>query len=44
MPNFSFLACLEVGEKFGVVWGVGQVATVSYLNPSYAALVGVELS
>ena len=44
MPNFSFLACLEVGEKFGVVWGVGQVATVSYLNPSYAGLVGVELS
>ena len=29
MPNFSFLACLEVAEKFVVVWvGVDNVATV----------------
>jgi len=36
MPNFSFIACLEVAEKFGgggVGW-VGHVATVSNLNPS----------
>ena len=34
--NFSFLVCLEVAEKFGVVvWGgVEYVATVSNLNPS----------
>ena len=35
MPNFSFLACLEVAEKFGVVVGVVEhVATMSNLNPS----------
>ena len=43
VPNFSFLACLEVAEKFrgGVVvgwWGVDHVATVSNLNPSYVEL------
>ena len=45
MPNFSFLACLEVAEKF-VVGGVGgfQVATMSNLNPSYLELLSVELS
>ena len=31
MPNFR---CLEVAEKFVVVGGVDQVATVSNLNPS----------
>ena len=48
MPNFSFLACLEVAEKFmGVGWGVGGVdhmATVSNLNPTYLELLWVELS
>ena len=38
MPNFSFLACLEVAEKFmgGGVGGGGvdHVATMSNLNPS----------
>ena len=36
MLNFSFLVCLEVAEKFGVVWGGWgeHVATVSNLNPS----------
>ena len=35
MPNFSFLACLEVAEKFVVVGGgVEHAATVSNLNPS----------
>ena len=29
VPNFSFLACQEVAENFGV----GHVATVSNLNP-----------
>ena len=42
MPNFSFLACLEVAEKFVVGWGgvggVDHVATVSNLNPSYVEL------
>ena len=40
MPNFSFLACLEVAEKFmGVVGGgVDHVATVSNLNPSEVEL------
>ena len=42
VPNFSFLACLEVAEKFvcGVGWcgGVGHVATMSNLNPSYVEL------
>ena len=39
VPNFSFLACLEVAEKFvGGVGGVGQVATMSNLNPSYVEL------
>ena len=48
MPNFSFLACLEVAEKFVGVggWGVGveHVATMSNLNPSYLELLSVELS
>ena len=39
VPNFSFLACVEVAEKFiggwgGVVWGGLAVATISNLNPS----------
>ena len=38
VPNFSFLTCLEVAEKFsgGVGWGGGveHVATMSNLNPS----------
>ena len=37
MPNFSFLAGLEVPENFvGVGWGVvvGQVTTMSNLNPN----------
>ena len=44
MPNFSFLACLEVAEKFvvggwvGGGWGVDHLATVSNLNPSYVEL------
>ena len=34
MPNFSYLAGLEVPEKFGVVGGMGwfQGTTVSNLN------------
>ena len=33
VPNFSFLACLEVAEKCGGVgWGVGHVATMSNLT------------
>ena len=46
MPNFSFLACLEVAEKFvgGGVGGVEHVATMSNLNPSYLELLSVELS
>ena len=38
MTNFSFLACLEVAEKFmGVVGGGGGLAVDnrSNLNPSY---------
>ena len=37
MPNFSFLAYLEVAEKFGgvVVVDVERVATMSNINPSY---------
>ena len=42
--NFSFLACLEVAEKFGGGVVVEQVATVSNLNPSYIELLWVELS
>ena len=39
MQNFSFLACLEVAEKFGGVGGGWEhVATVSNLNPSYLEL------
>ena len=41
MPNFSFLACLEVAEKFGgvgLVVVVEHVATMSNLNPSYLEL------
>ena len=36
VPNFSLIACLEVGEYFGVWGGVSgfQVTTVSNLNPS----------
>ena len=37
MPNFSFLACLEVAEKFGVGGGLA-VATVSNFNASYVEL------
>ena len=46
VPNFSFLAYLEVAKKFmcGVVRGVDHVATVSNLNPSYFNLLCVELS
>ena len=45
MQNFSFLACLEVSEKFGVVvGGVEHVATMSNLNLSYLELLSVELS
>ena len=45
MPNFSFLACLEVAEKFvGGGVGVEHVATMSNLNPSYLELLSVELS
>ena len=45
VPNFSFLACLEVAEKLGWCggWG-GHVATVSKLNPSYLELLWVESS
>ena len=42
VPNFSFLACLEVPEKFG--GGGEHVATMSNLNPSYLELLSVELS
>ena len=40
VPNFSFLACLEVAEKFmGVVGGgVENMATMSNLNPTYLEL------
>ena len=38
VPNFSFLACLEVAGKFMGGGGVGHVATVSNLNPSYVEL------
>ena len=40
VPNFSFLACQEVAEKFSVVveGGVDHVATMSNLNPSYVEL------
>ena len=40
VPNFSFLACLEVAEKFvgGGVGGWEHVANVSNLNPSYVEL------
>ena len=38
MPNFSFLACLEVAEKFVGGGGVEHVATMSNLNPSYLEL------
>ena len=36
MPNFSFLACVEVAEKFvvAVVGGGLTVSTMSNLNPS----------
>ena len=37
MANFSFLACIEVAEKFvcGWVGGVAHMATMFNLNPSY---------
>ena len=39
VPNSSFLACLEVAEKFAGVGGGGfQGATMSNLNPSYIEL------
>ena len=46
MPNLSSLAGLEVAEKFGMGGGggVGHMATVSNLNPSYVELLWVELS
>ena len=44
VQNFSFLACLEVAEKFGGGCGGEHVATVSYLNPSYIEFLWVELS
>ena len=40
LPNFIFLACQEVAEKFGV----GHVANVSNLNPGYIEFLWVELS
>ena len=40
---FSFLACLEVAEKFVVVVVVEHVATISNLNPSCLELIWVEL-
>ena len=47
VQNFSFLAGLEVTEKFvcggGVVCGGFQVVTVSNLNPSYLKFLWVEL-
>ena len=49
MPNFSFLAGLEVTEKFMVVWGgVGwggfQVNTMSNPTKLLLQLLWVELS
>ena len=45
VPNFSFLACLEVAEKLVLgVGGVEHVASMSNLNPSYVELLLVELS
>ena len=45
VQKFSFLACLEVAEKFGVGGVVVEhVATMSNLNPSYLELLWVELS
>ena len=41
VPNFSFLACREVAEKFGGVVAVVVVehtAAMSNLNPSYLEL------
>ena len=42
VPNFSFLACLEVADKFVVGWWGGvdveYVATMYNLNPSYIEL------
>ena len=35
VPNFSFLDCLEVGEKFGLWWcGAGWHLNLSNLNLS----------
>ena len=44
VSNFSFLACLEVAEKFAGVGVVEHVATLYNLNPSYVELLWVELS
>ena len=45
LPNFSFLACLEVVEKFVVGVGVVEhMATMSNLNPRYIELLLVKLS
>ena len=38
MLNFSFLACLEVAEKFMGGGGVEHVATMSSLNLCYLEL------
>ena len=43
VQNFSFLAALEVAEKFVVVGWVEHVATMSNLNPRLELLL-VELS
>ena len=43
VPNFSLLACLEVAEKFVVGGGVGHMATMSNLNPSYVEWSWVKL-
>ena len=46
VQNFSFLAGLEVTEKFGVVgwWGWFQVSTMSNLNEVAFELLCVEFS
>ena len=38
LPNFSFLASLEVAEKFVLGGVVEHMATMSDLNPSYVEL------
>ena len=45
MPNFSFLAGLEVAEKFVVGWGgVGGVEHVTTMSNSNASCFRVALS